>query len=144
MTYTYDLSTEIGQLRLLIKDTDVSGEADTAVFSDEELQFCLSQTGNIYLAAALALEINATDAARLAKRKRMDVLSSDTTEIAGQLRKSAQGYRQEAALHSEDNEPSGTSLLEINKIAADLLGLELTGKPPKTDVELARQWLPEV
>lgn len=141
MTYTYNLQTDIGKLRLLIQDTDVSAGADTAVFADEELQFCLDQSaGNLYLAAALALEINATDAARLAKRKQMDVLSTDTTQIAGQLRDSARLYREQAERQNKPL-PSGTSLIDANRLAAALSGLQLSGTP-QTEKEFAATFLP--
>lgn len=154
MAYNYDLETDVGKVRLLIKDTDVSGNENTAVFSDEEIQFFIDETANEdaeaqkYLAAALALRVNATDAARLAKRKRMDVLSSDTTEIAGQLTKAAEQYERHHAMTATDSGgsgvPWGTSLLDANKFAAALLELELTGDAPETDTDLSKDWLPEV
>jgi len=50
MTITYDLSTDIGKIRLIIQDT--AG----ARFSDEELQVFLDSEGSVNLAAAAALE----------------------------------------------------------------------------------------
>lgn len=53
MTVTYNLTTEIGKVRLKIADTVIA----TAHFTDEELQVFLDEAGNSdYLAAALALE----------------------------------------------------------------------------------------
>lgn len=52
MTTTYDLSTNIGKIRLTIGDKDT----DDAVFTDEELQVFLTETGSVNLASALALE----------------------------------------------------------------------------------------
>lgn len=52
MTFTYDLTTEIGKVRLKIADT-----VAPAHFTDEELQVFLTEAGSSdYLAAALALE----------------------------------------------------------------------------------------
>lgn len=56
MAFTYDLTTLIGQLRLMIGDTDITPTTD-AQFSDEELQFFLTaNSNNLNLAAADALE----------------------------------------------------------------------------------------
>jgi len=56
MTWTYDLTTLIGQVRLLIADNDIVPITD-AHFSDEELQVFLTMAGSdTYMAAALALQ----------------------------------------------------------------------------------------
>ncbi len=55
MTATYDLTSDIGKIRLLISDTDVTPASD-AHFTDEELQVLLDLGGSVYMAAALALE----------------------------------------------------------------------------------------
>ena len=56
MTATYSLLNNIGKVRLVIGDTDVSPESD-AVFTDEELAYLLTaNSNNINLAAADALE----------------------------------------------------------------------------------------
>ena len=55
MTYTYDLTTEIGQVRRLINDTDIDPTTDAA-FSDEEIQFFLNLGGSVLMGAAKACE----------------------------------------------------------------------------------------
>lgn len=55
MAHTYDLTTEIGQLRLLIGDTGIVPITD-AQFSDEEIQVFLNLGGSILSGAAKALE----------------------------------------------------------------------------------------
>ncbi len=56
MTATYSLLNNIGKVRLVIGDTDVTPETD-AVFTDEELTYFLTEnSNNISLAAADALE----------------------------------------------------------------------------------------
>lgn len=55
MTWTYDLATEIGKVRLLIDDRDIVPTSD-AQFSDEELQVFLTLGGSVLMAAAKALE----------------------------------------------------------------------------------------
>ena len=55
MAHTYDLSTDIGKVRLLIGDTDITPTTD-AQFSDEELQVFLDLGGSVFMGAAKALE----------------------------------------------------------------------------------------
>jgi len=56
MAHTYDLTTLIGKLRLLIGDTDIVPITD-AQFSDEELQVFLTMaSSSLLLAASYALE----------------------------------------------------------------------------------------
>jgi hypothetical protein len=58
MTATYDLSTNIGKVRLLIGDKVI----DSAHFTDEELSYFLSEnSASVNLAAAAALEAWAAD-----------------------------------------------------------------------------------
>lgn len=56
MAYTYDITDNIGKLRLMIGDTDIVPTTD-AHFTDEELQYFLTlNSDNLNLAAADALE----------------------------------------------------------------------------------------
>lgn len=55
MAHTYDLTTDIGKVRLLIGDTDITPTTD-AQFSDEEIQAFLDLGGSILMAASKALE----------------------------------------------------------------------------------------
>ncbi len=55
MAYTYDITTDIGKVRLLIGDTDVTPTTD-AQFNDEELQIFLDLGGSVFMGAAKALE----------------------------------------------------------------------------------------
>lgn len=85
-TYTYLLSTDIGQLRLVLSDTDL----DNAVWSDEELTYFLllanrrlpyllpATTNQILLAASTALEMNATRLAYLATKQKIAIFQEDT------------------------------------------------------------------
>jgi len=49
---TYDITTTVGKIRLIIGDTDVTD----AVFTDEELAYFYTTEGSINLAAAAAFE----------------------------------------------------------------------------------------
>ncbi len=55
MAYTYDITTEIGQVRRLINDTDITPTTD-AQFNDEEIQFFITLGGSVLMGAAKALE----------------------------------------------------------------------------------------
>ncbi len=55
MAHTYDLATDIGKVRLLIGDTDITPTTD-AQFSDEEIQVFLTLGGSVLMGAAKALE----------------------------------------------------------------------------------------
>ena len=55
MTATYDITTDVGKVRMLISDKDVTPATD-AHFTDEELQAFLTMAGSVNLAAAMALE----------------------------------------------------------------------------------------
>jgi hypothetical protein len=52
MAITYDITTDVGKIRLLISDTSLT----EAHFSDEELQVFLTMGGSVNLGAAIALE----------------------------------------------------------------------------------------
>ena len=56
MAHTYDLTTDIGKVRLLIGDTDITPTTD-AQFSDEEIQAFLDMaSASLLTAAGFALE----------------------------------------------------------------------------------------
>lgn len=69
MSFTYDLATEVGRLRLALGDTaDGAGvKPDGSNFSDEELAYFLAVEGNVVdLATARACEALATAWANVA------------------------------------------------------------------------------
>ncbi len=99
-SYTYNLSTAMGQVRLLIADTDIP---DGAIFSDEELTALLTMEGNVVKAgAARALEVLAANKARLAVRVQRGGVSEDLTQVAKELRATAGQLRAEAEAESDD------------------------------------------
>lgn len=59
MTFSYDLDEDIGKLRLEIGDTviDIGVKPDETNFTDEELNYLLTEEGSIGRAAARACEI---------------------------------------------------------------------------------------
>ena len=95
-TYTYDVATEIGQVRLNIGDTDIDPTSD-AIFSDEEVQYFLTAEGSVDGASAKALESIAASTARLAKRLASLNYSKDTRGVSKELLDAAKAFRAAAA-----------------------------------------------
>jgi hypothetical protein len=59
VTFTYDLATDVGRVRLMVPDRD----EDDPIFDDEEIGGFVAIEGDTKLAAALALETIASDTA---------------------------------------------------------------------------------
>lgn len=98
MTYTYDLGTYSGQVRLLIPDRV---EAD-AFFTDEEIDAFLSMEGdNVKRATALALETMASNEAYVQKVIRLMELQTNGAQTAKALMDRAAALRKQA----DDEEP---------------------------------------
>ncbi len=113
-TWTYDLSTDIGQVRLLIGDTDID-PTSAAVFTDEELQFFLTREGSVNSAAAAALEATAASKARLAKAIKSLNFSEDTRGAAKELRETA------ALLRANDPDANLYGVAEIAQTDASVV-----------------------
>ena len=91
-TYTYDLATDIGAVRLMIGDTDIDPTTD-AVFSDEEIQAFLTAEGSVLAASAAALEATAASRARLAKMLKSLNFAKDSRGVARELLDTAKALR---------------------------------------------------
>lgn len=92
-TGTYDPTTDRGQVRLLIVDTDV---AENATFTDAEIDtFLLLETG-VFTAAALALETIAVNEALVLKVIQTLDLKTDGAKLAAELRARAKDLRARA------------------------------------------------
>ena len=95
MSYTYDLSNNIGKVRLNIQDTD----STNASFSDEEINAILSQVGSdIYRASSRLLLILAGNKAKLAIRRTAGDYSEDLTAMAKELREQAKLFLEMAGM----------------------------------------------
>lgn len=92
MPVSYDLSTDVGRVRLLIPDRDTAN----AVFQDDEIAAFLALEGNVRRAAALALETIASDEALTQKVIRLLDLSTDGASLARALLQRAAALRQQA------------------------------------------------
>jgi hypothetical protein len=92
VTYTYELSNDIGRVRLLVPDRN----QENAVFSDEEITAFVSLEGGVYRAAALALETVASDTAATLRVTRTLGLEVDGAKASDALLKRAAGLRKQA------------------------------------------------
>lgn len=99
MPNTYDLTTDIGRLRLLLNDVGngdgTEDEGHTFVLSDEEVQAYLDlEGGAIKLAAATAIETNALNEALASKVIRTaSGESTDGAKLADAMRALAKSLR---------------------------------------------------
>lgn len=98
--FTYDLTTSIGQVRLLLNDVD----PDEYVFEDVEITAFLTLEGSIVkLAAAQAIDTNADNEALASKVLRTQDLSTDGAKLADALHKRAQALRDQHYTTLEDD-----------------------------------------
>jgi len=109
MAFTYDLTTERGQLRLLITDTD----HDNPIFQDNEIDFFLSNTAvdganDVNLAGAKALETIAASEALVQKKIKLLDLTTDGPAVAKSLREAA------ALLRDQSDSESDIDYIEQN------------------------------
>lgn len=110
MTASYDPTTNVGRVRLLIADTDTND----AIFSDEEIEAHLAMEGNsILYAAALALRGIAISEALTQKRIRLLDLSTDGPATAAALGKLADDYCERAQKLEESEENGAFDIAEF-------------------------------
>jgi len=97
-TFTYDITGNVGIVRLNIADIDLTttvGNRDlwTVLFTDEEIGVFLSRaSSDTNLASAYALLAIASSRALLAKSKRLGDYSEDLSKIASELRAQAKAF----------------------------------------------------
>lgn len=94
MSFTYDVTTERGKVRLLITDV----QAATSIFADAEIDAFLALEGGVVKrAAARALATIAANEVLVQKRIRLLDLQTDGPAEAAELRALAKQLRDEAA-----------------------------------------------
>lgn len=94
MSFTYDTTTAIGQVRLLC--TDTSSVPPGPVFQDEEIQVFLNlEQGSINYAAAKALDRIAASQALTQKQIKILDLETDGATLSAELRELAKQLRQD-------------------------------------------------
>ena len=110
--FTYDLTTSIGQVRLLATDSD----AENILFQDAEIDVFLSlEGGNIRKAAALALETTARQEALLLKKIESLDLKTDGPTLAKELREQAKVLRAQA----DEVDAGGDGLFDWAEMVVD-------------------------
>lgn len=93
MAFTYDPTTDIGMVRLLIGDKD----AGDPIFTDEEVTALLLRVDNVTLAAADALDIIASNEAYVQKAIKLLDLTTNGPAVAVALREHATRLRQDVS-----------------------------------------------
>lgn len=95
MSFTYDVTTNVGLVRLLISDTDVNN----LIFQDEEISAFLALPNNTddpLRAAAQALDSIATNEAMVMKMIHLLDLHTNGPAVSAELRNHAAQLRQDA------------------------------------------------
>lgn len=93
MSFSYDVTTDRGKVRLLCTDTN----GGAATFHDDEIDTFLSlESGNVRRAAALALETIASNEVLVQKRILLLELSTDGPDEAQALMARAKALREQA------------------------------------------------
>ena len=92
MSVTYNLTTDVGRVRLLIPDTDITA----ALFTDAEIAAFLDlEGGTIRLAAAQALDTLASSETLILKVVRTLDVSTDGAKVGAELRARAKELRRQ-------------------------------------------------
>lgn len=99
MPFTFDVTTPVGQVRLLITDTDPA----RPIFADDSAiqAFLALNDDDVRLAAAQALDVMATNEAMTLKVITNMDLSTDGASVARSLREHAKALREQV-----ENEPA--------------------------------------
>jgi hypothetical protein len=93
MSFTYDLATDIGKVRLELGDADETGIRPNGLhFSDEELQVWLSREGGVMRAVAAACEALSRQWSVIADTS-SGPLSESAGAVAGKWAERAKGLR---------------------------------------------------
>lgn len=117
---SYDVTTPIGRVRLLINDT-----TSDPVFEDTDVAaFLEMEDGHVKRAAAQALDTIADDEALTSKAIRTQDLATDGAKVADSLRKRAAALRAQADAADEAADEGFFELVPMN---GDGCGPELTG-----------------
>ena len=98
MSFSYDLSSNIGKVRLLTTDTDY----DNTIFSDEEISAFLEfEDSDVNLASARAFETIAASEVLVQKKIKLLDLTTDGPAVAAALRESADKLREQSESESD-------------------------------------------
>lgn len=128
LEYTYDLSTDVGKVRLSIGDNDIASvgagiKPDGTNFTDQELQFIIEQAGSWRAAVPFALRTLANLYASQANRVGLEQYSEDYGKVVDNLLKAATEW--EAKSGTEESPLYST--VSSNVDAPHLFGTRMWG-----------------
>jgi hypothetical protein len=108
MSFTADVATDVGKVRLIISDQDER----YPVFQDEDIQAFLTLAGDVRRAAAEALDTMASNQTMVLKVIRTLDLSTDGAATARSLREHAKSLREQA----DQADAASGSLFEVAEL----------------------------
>ncbi|MEP7738532.1 hypothetical protein ABKW28_12820 [Nocardioides sp. 31GB23] len=117
-TQAYDVTTDIGKVRLLLSDI-----ATPWVFTDTELQAFLDMEGGVKRAAAQAIDTNATNHALASRVLRSQDVSTDGAKLADAMRAHADRLRAQADQADDDGDGFFFDVIDLEPD---------TGRPERT------------
>jgi len=110
MGFSYNLSTSVGKVRLLIKDTNITNP----LFEDAEISaFLTMESDTVKRAAALALETIASDEALTTKAISVLDLRMDGPAVARSLMQRADKLREQADREDAADEGAAFDVAEM-------------------------------
>jgi len=103
MTFSYNLATERGQVRLIIQDTDATYE----FYTDAEIDAFITMAGNldgnsVFNASAIALESWASNQVLILKVVTLLDVETDGAKVSAEMRARAASLRADAITSSSD------------------------------------------
>jgi len=109
-TYTYNLATDVGKVRFLIQDTDMSSvstnlplEQRSATFTDEEIAYMVAdQGGDLYETASVLLLVWATNKQLIVIARRTSRTSVDYGAIRADLMALSKAYHDQSITSPAD------------------------------------------
>lgn len=126
MAITTDPTTALGQVRLLISDTN----AAAPVFDDNEITaFLTLEAQNVRMAAAQALDTIASNEVMVSKVIRTQDLQTDGSKVAAELRARATSLREQAAQVDDSGQPWALSVVDFDPALEYLPADELAEYP---------------
>lgn len=117
MAFTYDPTTDLGRVRLLISDT-ATDDVSLQLYQDAELDAFLAMNNGVKRAAAAALVAIAGNIAQVDRVVRTQDLQTDGAKTAEALRALAKSLRDEADRDDDDGDDGNLVLVDFDKYAA--------------------------
>ena len=105
--YTYDLTTDVGEVRLYIDDRDLSHVTSanprrrSCIFNDAEIARFITRGGGTMMGASLALRTIAINKALLVQRRTIGKTDVDYGSLRSDLLKAAKEFQEQAAIAGE-------------------------------------------